>query len=69
MERKIVAFEKDEKQDWTAVLECGHRQHTRHRPPFEQRPWVISEEGRQSRIGFMLNCVVCDEEWQNDNGS
>jgi hypothetical protein len=31
---------------WVAELECGHRQHMRHRPPFERREWVTTPEGR-----------------------
>lgn len=51
----------DEAEDWTAILSCGHPQHTRHKPPFENRPWVVSQEGRNSMIGHSLNCVRCDE--------
>lgn len=61
MDRKIVGFQLDEKQDWTAVLNCGHLQHTRHRPPFEIRNWVTTKEGRDSMLSSMLNCVRCDE--------
>jgi len=39
-----------------------HRQHLRHDPPMTTRPWVLSEEGRASRIGFELDCKRCDEE-------
>ena len=61
MERKIVDFKLDDAGDWTAILSCGHPQHTRHRPPFENRNWVLSQEGRESKIGAVLNCVRCDE--------
>ena len=60
MKRRIVSFHRDEQGDWVADLECGHRQHVRHRPPFELRPWVITEEGRQSRIDCELGCKLCD---------
>jgi cytochrome c-type biogenesis protein CcmH/NrfF len=26
-----------------------------------ERPWVMSKEGRASRLGTELNCVRCDE--------
>jgi hypothetical protein len=26
------------------------------------RHWVLSEEGRESRVGFELDCKRCDEE-------
>jgi hypothetical protein len=59
MKRRIVSFHKDERNDWVADLECGHAQHVRHRPPWINRPWVISAEGRRSRIGARLNCKQC----------
>jgi hypothetical protein len=43
-------------------LECGHNQHVRHDPPYVERPWVITEHGRRSRLGQELNCVRCDED-------
>jgi hypothetical protein len=61
MNRKITAFHKDEIGDWRADLECGHRQHVRHDPPLISRPWVLTGEGRASRIGLELNCKHCDE--------
>ncbi len=61
MKRKIVSFEQDEEGHWVTNLECGHRQHVRHDPPFRIRPWVPTEAGRQSRIGALLNCKLCDE--------
>jgi len=60
--RKIVTFHQDEEQHWVADLECGHSQHTRHRPPFEERPWVLDPALRQKRIGTELSCKLCDEE-------
>ena len=60
MQRPIVGFALDEAGDWTATLDCGHRQHVRHDPPFVNRPWVITEEGRASRLGERLDCVLCD---------
>ena len=26
-----------------------------------ERPWVLTEDGRNSRLGVALNCVRCDE--------
>lgn len=56
----IVGFHQDEAGDWVADLACGHTQHVRHRPPWELRPWVVDEEGRQGYIGQMLVCVKCE---------
>ena len=44
--RSITGFHQDEHGDWVADLECGHTQHVRHQPPWQERPWVISQEGR-----------------------
>lgn len=62
MERAIVGFETDEAGDWVALLTCGHRQHVRHKPPFQDRPWTLTSLGRASRVGTPLHCVLCDEE-------
>jgi len=60
MKRKIVGYHQDEKQDWVADLACFHGQHVRHEPPFFNRPWSDSAEGRASKIGEVLDCVSCD---------
>ena len=60
MKRKIVGFHKDEENDWVAELDCGHNQHTRHSPPWINRPWVTTPEGRASKIGATLDCKKCD---------
>lgn len=60
MERKIIGYHLDEHQDWVAELDCGHGQHVRHKPPFFNRPWVTTREGRDKMLGTRLNCVRCD---------
>ncbi len=60
MQRAITGFATDADGDWVARLACGHPQHVRHRPPFTLRPWVVTEEGRRSRLGVPLDCVRCD---------
>ena len=67
MKQKIVDFDKDDENHWRAILDCGHRQHVRHDPPMTVRPWVLSEEGRTSRLGFELDCKHCDEETESSN--
>lgn len=62
MRRPIVSFDLDQENHWRAILACGHRQHVRHDPPLISRPWVLSEQGRRSRIGESLNCVRCDSD-------
>ncbi len=61
MNQKITAFHQDEYNDWVADLQCGHTQHVRHQPPFQNRPWVIDEKLRQTFIGKTLNCIECDK--------
>ena len=61
MERPIVGFGQDDEGVPLAWLSCGHAQHIRHNPPFVNRPWVLTEEGRAGMLGRPLNCVRCDE--------
>ena len=64
MKRAITGFHLDEHDDWVADLDCGHGQHVRHRPPFVNRPWVVSDAGREGMLGEPLDCVRCDRmEW------
>jgi tellurite resistance-related uncharacterized protein len=60
MERTITGFEVDAEGDWVAQLDCGHGQHTRHTPPFQERPWVLTAEGRASKVGAALDCLFCN---------
>jgi len=60
MQQPIITFETDEHDDWVAILQCNHRQHVRHNPPWFNRPWVITVEGRQAHIGYFLSCKHCE---------
>jgi len=60
MQRKIKRFYLDEYGDWVAKLDCQHSQHVRHKPPFINRPWVITEQGRNRKLGEFLECKQCD---------
>jgi hypothetical protein len=62
VKRKIAGFDCDLDGHWRAILECGHQQHVRHQPPLRIREWVLTEEGRNSRIGAELDCPHCDNE-------
>ena len=59
MMRRITGFHQDEGGDWVAELECGHGQHVRHNPPWQSRPWVLTEESRRKKLGETLNCALC----------
>lgn len=57
--RAITGFSLDAEGHWVAHLSCGHRQHVRHRPPWELRPWVLTEQGRREHVGVTLPCAPC----------
>jgi hypothetical protein len=60
MLRSISGFHRDAEGEWVAELDCGHAQHVRHRPPFQNRPWILSDAERASRIGSARDCPLCD---------
>jgi len=60
VQQVIVGFHRDELEHWVADLACGHTQHVRHDPPWMVREWVTTAEGRDSRIGTLLECKKCD---------
>lgn len=62
MNRRMLSFLQDEAGDWIAELDCGHRRHVRHRPPLAERPWVLSQAGRQARLGTLIECLYCRAE-------
>lgn len=55
-----MSFALDDEGDWVAHLSCGHRQHVRHQPPFQMRPWVLDPVARASRVATPLECPLCD---------
>jgi hypothetical protein len=59
MQQAIIGFHLDDEQDWVADLACGHTQHVRHNPPWQNRPWVMTAAGRQEKLGMMLQCKKC----------
>jgi hypothetical protein len=61
MERRIVGFHLDDEGHWVAELDCGHGQHVRHDPPWQNRPWTRTPEGRGRMIGQRLACRLCDQ--------
>ena len=67
MKQPITGYHLDELNDWVAELGCGHNQHVRHNPPLVSRPWVVDAAGRESMLGYELECVKCDAGAPPDN--
>ena len=62
MLQAIIGFHLDDEQHYVAELACGHNQHVRHTPPWQNRVWVLTEDGRKEKLGVMLECKLCDDE-------
>lgn len=62
VQQRIIGFHQDEYGDWVAELECGHGQHVRHDPPFQERAWVLTPDGRAKFIGVPVVCKLCAKE-------
>ena len=60
MERPITGFRQDDEGHWVAELGCGHTQHVRHDPPWQVRPWVLTEGGREAMLDTSLDCTYCE---------
>ncbi len=59
-DRRIIGFHQDRRGQWIAELGCGHVQYVRHAPPWINRPWVTTAEGRRSALGKLLTCRKCE---------
>ncbi len=66
MLQAMIGFHLDEEQHWVADLACGHAQHVRHNPPWQNRPWVMTPEGRAEKLGVQLNCLKCEDNNLNE---
>jgi hypothetical protein len=60
LKSEITGYHRDGEDHWVAELRCGHDQHVRHEPPWMERPWVVTAEGRSAKLGTQLECVKCD---------
>lgn len=60
MDRRITGYHQDDERHWVAELECGHQQLVRHNPPWVNRPWVATAQGRTAALGAELDCKKCD---------
>ena len=62
MRQAIIGFHQDDVGDWVADLACGHTQHVRHQPPWMNRPWIVTREGRRQHLGWLLWCKHCAQQ-------
>jgi hypothetical protein len=58
---RLLDFHQDPQGHWVANLSCGHSQHLRHQPPWQNRPWVLAAEQRQARLGEDFPCGWCKQ--------
>ena len=61
MDQPIVGYHLDDEGHWVAELACGHFQNVRHDPPWTNRPWTQTAEGRAGVLGRTLRCRKCDQ--------
>jgi hypothetical protein len=59
---RLLDFRQDEHGDWLAVLSCGHTQHLRHQPPWQNRAWVLDAKQRNAQLGKPFPCGWCAAE-------
>lgn len=59
MNRRIMDFHRDSQGHWVAELECGHERRLRHEPPFINRLWITTAEGRAAELGSTVTCKRC----------
>lgn len=56
---RLLGFHRDEDGHWVAELSCGHTQHLRHQPPWQNRAWVLDPRERQRHLGQPFVCGWC----------
>ncbi len=58
--QSVTGFSRDDENHWLIHLDCGHRLHARHDPPWQSRPFVTSTEGRAALLGTGWACPYCN---------
>ncbi|MDO9322294.1 MAG: DUF3565 domain-containing protein [Pseudomonas sp.] len=59
---RLLDFHQDAHGHWVASLSCGHTQHLRHQPPWQNRAWVMAAAQRQARLGEPFPCGWCAQQ-------
>ncbi|MDG9930787.1 MULTISPECIES: DUF3565 domain-containing protein [unclassified Pseudomonas] len=62
----VLGFHRDEDGHWVADLSCGHTQHLRHLPPWQNRAWVTDPRERERHLGQPFPCGWCAAERANN---
>jgi hypothetical protein len=55
----LIDFHQDADGHWVANLSCGHTQHLRHQPPWQNRAWVMNATQRHAKLGEAFPCGWC----------
>ncbi|MDM8347387.1 DUF3565 domain-containing protein [Pseudomonas sp. sp1636] len=56
---RLIDFSQDADGHRLAILSCGHTQHLRHLPPWQNRAWVLDPIQRSTRLGQPFTCGWC----------
>src|SRR5690606_5882716 len=56
---RLLGFHQDGDGHWVAELSCGHTQHLRHQPPWQNRAWILDPLERQRHLGRPFACGWC----------
>ncbi|WP_263144043.1 DUF3565 domain-containing protein [Pseudomonas sp. RIT-PI-AD] len=56
---RLTGFHRDPEGHWVAELSCGHTQHLRHQPPWQNRAWVLDPRRRDAHLGQPFACGWC----------
>ena len=56
---KITGFDLEEDNHWGTDVSWGHTKYVRHNPSWQQRKWVLSDNGRNDFIEFELEFKSC----------
>jgi hypothetical protein len=59
---RLIDFRQDEDGHWVAILSCGHTQHLRHQPPWQNRAWVLDPAQRKAARGSPFTCGWCAQD-------
>jgi len=56
MHHTITGYFQNDAKQWVARLDCGHDQTLIHNPPVTNNAWVLTQMGRDDKIG--TKCIA-----------